>query len=223
MTTRSLPLIILVLVAAGAAGFGVYQWLAPTTGPASANGTPVAQAPAMPQPMTQEEALSDKFEGITDGTSHRLNDWHGKVVLVNFWATWCGPCREEIPLLVQLQARYAASGFQVVGIATDETDPKGVKDYLTKMVVNYPMLMGDDSVDRLVAGFGGNLIGLPFSVLLDRNGHVLKVSAGQLDAKDADAMVKDALAGIPAATPASKAPPAPAMVPGKPKTRITGK
>ena len=222
MTTRSLPLIILVLVAAGAAGFGVYQWLAPT-GPAPVNGMPVAQATAMPQPMTQEEALSDKFEGISDGASHTLNDWHGKVVLVNFWATWCGPCREEIPLLVQLQARYAASGLQVVGIATDETDAKGVKEYLAKMVVNYPMLMGDESVDRLVAGFGGNLIGLPFSLLLDRNGHVLKLTAGELDPKDADAMVKDALAGIAPPAAASKPIPAPALVHSKSKTEVTGK
>jgi thiol-disulfide isomerase/thioredoxin len=194
---RSLPIIILLLVAAGAAGFGVYQWLAPTTGPKPANGTPIAQAVTAPTPMSPEEALNAKFDGLSDGSAHTLNDWHGKIVLVNFWATWCAPCREEIPLLVQLQARYAASGLQVVGIATDETSTKDVKDYLTKMVVNYPMLMGDENVDRMVAGFGGNLIGLPFSLLLDRNGHVLKLTAGELDPKDADAMVRSALAGTP--------------------------
>jgi thiol-disulfide isomerase/thioredoxin len=194
---RNLPLIVLLLVAAGAAGFGVYQWLAPTSGPAPANGTPLTQAAVAPKPMSPDEALSAKYDGLTDGTSHTLNDWHGKVVLVNFWATWCAPCREEIPLLVRLQAQYAASGLQVVGIATDETSTKDVKDYLTKMVVNYPMLMGDENVDRMVAGFGGNLIGLPFSLLLDRNGRVLKLSAGELDPKDADAMVRAALAGTP--------------------------
>jgi thiol-disulfide isomerase/thioredoxin len=193
---RNLPLILLLLVAAGAAGFGVYQWLAPS-GPAPVNGAPVAQTAVAPKPMSPEEALNTKFDGLSDSSSHTLNDWHGKVVLVNFWATWCAPCREEIPLLVRLQAQYAASGLQVVGIATDETSPKDVKDYLTKMVVNYPMLMGDENVDRMVAGFGGNLIGLPLSLLLDRNGHVLKVTAGALDPKDADAMVRAALAGTP--------------------------
>ena len=217
---RHLPLIILLVVAAGAAGFGVYQWLAPI-GPAPVDGMPVVQAPPMRQPMTQEEALSDKFEGLTDNSKHTLDDWHGKVVLVNFWATWCAPCREEIPLLVQLQARYAASGLQVVGIATDETDQKGVRDYLGKMVVNYPMLMGDDSVDRMVAGFGGNLIGLPFSLLLDRNGHVLKVTAGELDPKDADTMVKDALAGTP--PPGTKGSVAPAPAADAVKPKVTGK
>jgi len=205
---RHAPLVILVLVAAGAAGFGVYQWLAPTTGPAPTDGTPVVQALVAEKPMTTDEALSAKYEGLADNTAHELNDWKGKVVLVNFWATWCAPCREEIPLLVRLQAQYAASGLQVVGIATDETDMKSVKDYLNKMVVNYPMLMGDESVNRLVAGFGGNLIGLPFSVLLDRNGKVIKLTAGELDPKVADQMVKDALAATPAAAPGSRIAPA---------------
>jgi hypothetical protein len=94
-----------------------------------------------------------------------------------------------------------------VGIATDETSTKDVKGYLSKMVVNYPMLMGDEKVDRMVAGFGGNLIGLPFSLLLDRNGHVIKLTAGELDPKDADAMVRAALAGLPvSASPAATGP-----------------
>ena len=201
---RHLPLIVLLLVAAGAAGFGVYQWLAPTSGPAPTDGTPVVQAAVAPRPMSPEEALSTKYEALGDGPTHSLNDWHGKVVLVNFWATWCAPCREEIPLLVQLQARYAASGFQVVGIATDETSTKDVKDYLTKMVVNYPMLMGDENVDRMVAGFGGNLIGLPYSLLLNRDGKVIKLTSGELDPKEADAMVRAALGQAPAAATAPK-------------------
>ena len=202
---RHLPLIILLLVAAGAAGFGVYQWLAPSTQPVPADGTPVAQAVTAPRPMSPEEALAARFEGLNDSGSHALNDWHGKVVLVNYWATWCGPCREEIPLLVKLQAQYASRGLQVVGIATDESSQKDVKDYLSTMVVNYPMLMGTEDVDRMVAGFGGNLIGLPFSALLDRDGHVIKLSAGQLDPKEADQMVRDALARpVPAAGTAGK-------------------
>jgi thiol-disulfide isomerase/thioredoxin len=124
--TRHAPLIVLLLVAAGAAGFGVYQWLAPSTGPKPADGTPVQQQQAALRPMSPEEGLSTKYEGLSENGPHALNDWHGKVVLVNFWATWCGPCREEIPLLVRLQAQYAASGFQVVGIATDEVSQKDV-------------------------------------------------------------------------------------------------
>jgi thiol-disulfide isomerase/thioredoxin len=195
--------IVLLVVIAGAAGFGVYQWLAPTTGPAPADGTPVPQPQVAMKPMTPEEGLNAKYESLGESGSHRLEDWHGKVVLVNFWATWCAPCREEIPLLVKLQATYAAQGLQVVGIATDEVNQKDVKDYLTKMVVNYPMLMGDESVNRMVAGFGGNLIGLPYSLLLDRNGRVLKLYPGELDPHEADAMVRAALNPTPTAAKTS--------------------
>ncbi|HEX2668093.1 MAG TPA: TlpA disulfide reductase family protein [Gammaproteobacteria bacterium] len=209
---RHMPLIVLLLVAAAAAGFGMYQWLAPMTGPAPTDGTPVAQPQTAVRPMTMDEALGAKYEGLNQSGSHALNEWHGKVVLVNYWATWCAPCREEIPLLVHLQAEYSAQGLQVVGIATDEVAEKDVKAYLDKIaVVNYPMLMGDESVNRMVAGFGGNLIGLPFSVLLDRQGHVLKLYPGQLDPQEAEQLVRMALVpvgagNVPAATHVAPAP-----------------
>ncbi|MFI4922000.1 MAG: TlpA disulfide reductase family protein, partial [Gammaproteobacteria bacterium] len=126
----------------------------------------------------------------------------GKAVILNFWATWCAPCRQEIPLLVRLQAQYAAQGLQVVGIATDETDEKSVQAFLKKMmVVNYPMLMGTDDVGNMVAGFGGTLIGLPYTVVLDRNGKVLSIHAGELHPEDAQALVDMALSGkVPTAS-----------------------
>jgi thiol-disulfide isomerase/thioredoxin len=196
---RNLPVIILLLVAAGAAGFGVYGWLAP-------GSTPQPTADAMQPgsaPMTPAEALGAKFEDLDDGGSPRaLADWHGKALIVNFWATWCAPCRQEIPLLVHVQAQYAAQGLQVVGIATDEIEEKGVKAFLKRMVVNYPMLMGDESVGRLVAGFGGNLIGLPYTLVLDKDGRVLKLHAGELSPAEADGLVRLALGMPPAPTPA---------------------
>src|SRR5579863_1220197 len=201
---RHLPLIVLLLVASGAAGFGVYQWLAPgSTPPAS----PGAMAPNE-KPMSPDEALGEKFDGLTDGASHALTDWHGKAMLVNFWATWCAPCRAEIPLLVKLQAQYAAQGFQVVGIATDETSEKDVKTYLKSMVVNYPMLMGNEDVGRLVAGFGGNLIGLPYTLVLDRDGRVLKTHAGELSPDEAQDLIRLALSapGTPAPAVTQPAP-----------------
>jgi|GEM_PF-482016 len=198
---RHLPLIILVLVAAGAAGFGVYQWVAPgSTPPLSPSA--VVMGPS-DKPMTADEALAEKMDGLSDGSRHTLADWRGKAVLVNFWATWCAPCREEIPVLVKLQAQYAAQGFTVVGIATDESNEKDVKAYLGKMVVNYPILMGNEDVGRLVAGFGGNLIGLPYSLLLDKNGKVLKLHAGELSADEAQELVSLGLNPSSPAAPAS--------------------
>ena len=202
---RHAPLIVLLLVAAGAAGFGVYQWMANPAPQAPAQGSlpPAAKA------MTPDEALTLKFDSLDSVGSHSLADWKGKTVLVNYWATWCQPCRQEIPLLVKLQAQYAAQGLQVVGIATDETDEKDVKTFLQRMVVNYPMLMGTDDVASMVAGFGGNLIGLPYSVVLGKDGKVLAIHAGELHPDEAQALVQAGLAGK---APASSSAAAPATV-----------
>jgi len=190
---RHAPLIVLLLVAAGAAGFGVYQWMASGQPPQS---SPTAMPPAA-KTMTAAEALDLKFASVDGSGKHRLADWKGKAVLVNYWATWCAPCRQEIPLLVKLQAQYAAQGLQVVGIATDETDAKDVQTFLKRMVVNYPMLMGTEDVGSMVSAFGGTLIGLPYTLVLDKDGRVLTVHAGELSPDEAQRLVDAALTGTP--------------------------
>ncbi|HEV2112355.1 MAG TPA: TlpA disulfide reductase family protein [Gammaproteobacteria bacterium] len=207
---RHAPLIVLLLVAAGAAGFGVFQWMnRGTPGPQADNA---AAMPAASKTMTAEEALNLKMDSLDGSGSRKLADWKGKAVLLNFWATWCAPCRQEIPLLVRLQAQYAAEGLQVVGIATDETDEKSVQAFLKRMVVNYPMLMGTDEVGNMVSGFGGTLIGLPYTLVLDRSGKVLTIHAGELQADEAEKLVELALHGQPAAAPAPGTSPAPAGI-----------
>lgn len=94
----------------------------------------------------------------------------GKVVLVNFWATWCPPCRKEIPALVKLQEKYRAQGFAVVGVSMDEGGSKLVAKFLEKQKVNYPVIIGDADLAR---GFGG-VIGVPASFLVDRKGELLR-------------------------------------------------
>jgi len=192
-------LIVLLIVAAGAAGFGVFRWMD--------RGTPAPQAdtaaamPAATQHMTADEALALKMASLDGGGKKSLADFKGKAVLLNFWATWCQPCRQEIPLLVKLQAQYAAQGLTVVGIATDETNEKDVQAFLKKMVVNYPMLMGTDDVANLVAAFGGTLIGLPYTLVLDRTGKVLSIHAGELHPEEAQKLVDLALSGQGPAAP----------------------
>ena len=189
---RYVALIIALLIVAGFGGFGVYRWLSPNQ-ETNSEGVNVP-APRPEVPMTPVDAMNTSLEGLSGGGAHKLSDWHGKAVLVNFWATWCGPCREEIPELVHLQAKYGGAGLQVVGIATDEPEIGPVNEYLKRMVVNYPMLMGDERVGRLVAGLGGNLVGLPYTVVLDRNGRTLKIHAGELHAEDAEQLAQQALA-----------------------------
>ena len=189
---RHAPVIVLLLVAAAACGFGVYRWVAP------GSAAPQQASNAMPtaaKTMTADDALNLKMDSLDGAGSRKLADWKGKAVLLNFWATWCQPCRQEIPLLVKLQAQYAAQGFQVIGIATDETDEKSVQAFLKRMVVNYPMLMGTDEVGSMVAGFGGTLIGLPYTLVLNRDGKVLYIHAGELHPQEAQNLVQVALSG----------------------------
>ena len=104
---------------------------------------------------------------------------HGQVVLVNFWATWCPPCRKEIPFLMKMQEKYGSRGFTVLGISMDEGGRKVVSKFLEKLGVNYPVIIGDTSLAR---GFGG-VMGVPASFLVDREGNVVKRYDGYVTEK----------------------------------------
>ena len=212
---RYLALGIALLIVAGFAGFSVYWWLSPDRAEEAA-AINVRSAPPAP-PMTPADAMNTSLAGLAGGKAHKLADFHGKAVLVNFWATWCGPCREEIPLLVHLQAKYGGAGLQVVGIATDEPETGPVNDYLKSMVVNYPMVMGTADVGRLVAGLGGNLVGLPYTIALDRNGRMFKIHAGELHAEDADQLARAAVAAVETPAPGSVPAPDISRTPREPK------
>lgn len=203
---RHAPLIVLLLVAAGAAGFGVFQWMNKATPAPQVQTDSSAAMPPATKAMTADEALNLKMDSLDGSGSRKLADWKGRAVLLNFWATWCAPCRQEIPLLVRLQAQYAAQGLQVVGIATDETDEKSVQAFLKRMVVNYPMLMGTDDVGNIVSAFGGTLIGLPYTLVLDRTGKVLTIHAGELHPDEAKQLVDLALNGAAPAPVTAAAP-----------------
>jgi thiol-disulfide isomerase/thioredoxin len=122
---------------------------------------------------------------------HSLADLRGHPVLVNFWATWCPPCREEIPLLEKLQKRYASTGLKIVGIADD--DPAKVKAYVGKMPIGYQILIAADGADKIARTMGLQLIGLPASVMIDANGNVVKYHMGELRPSEADAFIHSAL------------------------------
>jgi cytochrome c biogenesis protein CcmG/thiol:disulfide interchange protein DsbE len=108
------------------------------------------------------------------GQPVRLSDFRGKVVLVNFWATWCRPCKEEIPGFIEFQRSNAERGFSVVGVSMDEGGWSTVKPYIEKIGVNYPVVIGNDEVARL---FGG-LKSIPFTVVIDRAGKIAVIHSG---------------------------------------------
>ncbi len=193
-------LVIAILIAAAAAGFGAYEWLQPVHKPVSSAAVNTA-ADDVPV-MSADQAMHTDLDDL-NGKPHTLADWHGKVLLINFWATWCLPCRQEIPLLVKLQAKYAAQGLQVVGIATDEQNEQDVRTFMKEMVVNYPILMGDNQVPQIIAALGGNYIGLPYTLVLDQGGRVLKIHPGELEPKEAEALVHTAVSNTVLTVPAT--------------------
>jgi peroxiredoxin len=114
---------------------------------------------------------------LIDGGQLRLSSYRGKVVLLDFWATWCVPCREETPHFVDLQQKYGGEGLQIIGISMDDsTDP--VRTFYQQFHMNYPVVMGTADV----GGAYGGVLGLPIAFLIDREGRIYAKHIGATDA-----------------------------------------
>lgn len=113
-----------------------------------------------------------------DGKAQTLSHWRGKILVVNFWATWCLPCREEIPALVKIRDKYVANGVEIVGIALD--DVSKVREFATEMRISYPLLIASAEVLDLSKPLGNRAGVLPFTVVLDRDGKMAYSHIGAL-------------------------------------------
>jgi cytochrome c biogenesis protein CcmG, thiol:disulfide interchange protein DsbE len=102
-----------------------------------------------------------------DGQTLRLSSYRGRVVLLDFWATWCVPCREQIPHFIELQDKYRADGFEIIGVSMDD-GPEPVRSFSQEFHMNYPVVMGNAKIGELYGG----VLGLPIAFLLDRDGQV---------------------------------------------------
>lgn len=112
------------------------------------------------------------------GTSQAMSQWRGKVLVVNFWATWCAPCRDEIPALIRVQHKYASNGVQFVGIGLDNAS--NIRDYADEMRIDYVVLIGGMEILNVAKDLGNGAGVLPFTVVLDRAGKVAYAHAGAL-------------------------------------------
>lgn len=112
------------------------------------------------------------------GNPQPMAQWRGKVLVVNFWATWCAPCREEMPDFVRAQDEYGAKGLQIVGIAVDNADK--VQQFAKEIGLNYPALIGGYGAMDLSRDLGNSLVALPFTLVLDRQGKVAYTHLGQV-------------------------------------------
>jgi thiol-disulfide isomerase/thioredoxin len=124
-----------------------------------------------------------------DGKNLKLSDLRGKAVLLNFWATYCGPCKIEMPWFVELQKEYGPQGFQIVGVAMDDASTEDIARFAKEMGVNYPILLGKDSVAQ---SYGGVSV-LPTTFFLDRDGKLIAREFGLRSRSDFVDDIKKAL------------------------------
>ena len=117
----------------------------------------------------------------------KLDQWRGKVLVVNFWATWCEPCRKEIPLFVQAQEKYAAKGLQFVGISVDQADK--TSEFSRNFSINYPNLIGTFDTVEISRLAGNKRRVLPYTVILDRKGQIAATELGGITQEKLDAMI----------------------------------
>ncbi|MGO8935130.1 MAG: TlpA family protein disulfide reductase [Terracidiphilus sp.] len=150
-------------------------------------------ASAVPAGSAAADLLNRKAPDFTltgfNGQTLRLSGFRGKVVLLNFWATWCTPCQAEMPVFAAWQHQYAPLGFQVIGISMDDTAPPA-RRLVERLKLNYPSALGDA---RLAARYGG-VLGLPLTFLIDRDGAVRARFQGETDVKTIESRVNALLA-----------------------------
>lgn len=180
---------------AAAAGFGIYRYgvepRLPAGNPAehppqhllSSDTSQPAQDPALQTPAGMPATLPDFTLADLEGTPRSILSWPGKSMIVNFWATWCAPCRREIPLLRELQMQHQAEGFQVVGVAVDFRDD--VVKFVREIGIDYPVLIGEQDGLDAVNKFGQGSLGFPFTVFTDNHGRIVLFHLGEIKKPEA--------------------------------------
>ncbi|MDE2598261.1 MAG: TlpA family protein disulfide reductase [Rhodocyclaceae bacterium] len=147
--------------------------------------------PQTPAPTPAVAGAADKLRGLTlstpEGKAASLKDWEGKIRVVNFWATWCPPCREEMPEFSAVQQKLGGKGVQIVGIGIDT--PDNILAFQKKNPVSYPLLMGSYDTLRLTVELGNTSTALPFTVILDRQGNIAHTKIGKLNATELEKLL----------------------------------
>ena len=149
----------------------------------------LSEAPATS--VSASEALFALNLPDLDNKPQRLEQWRGKVLVINFWATWCAPCREEIPVFVKLQEQYGVKGLQFVGISIDQVDKTA--EFARNFKINYPSLIGTFDTIEVSRQAGNQKRVLPYTVILDRKGNVVAAELGGLTAEKLEALISPLL------------------------------
>jgi thiol-disulfide isomerase/thioredoxin len=178
---RNLLLLITAILAL-AAGYWLAQAMRPPT-------TPPVTTPTYGGGEMIDFSLPD-----LDDKKQSLGAWRGKVILLNFWATWCPPCREEIPLFVDLRKKHPADDLQIVGVAID--NKSAVIRYRQTAGINYPLLIGNDDTMDLMARYGNRMGSLPYSVIIDRGGSIAARKIGAFSRIELNGLIEPLLTPV---------------------------
>jgi len=154
-----------------------------------------------PPAITKSGPAPDFTLQSLDGNSMRLSDFRGKAVLLNFWATWCGPCKIEMPWFIELQKQYQAQGLQIVGVAMDDSSQEDIAKFAQEMGVNYPVLIGKEAVGDAYGGVPA----LPESFFIGRDGKIVDKIIGLKGKSEIEDSIKKALNTEPANTQSATA------------------
>ena len=150
--------------------------------------SPAPAPQEIPQPRVLEVVTHPSFTlPDVSGVDRDLSEWDGKNRIVNFWATWCAPCRREIPLLKAFQEQQGNNGFQVIGIAVDF--PEAVANYAEAAQFNYPVLVGEQDAMAIAESSGVEFVGLPFTMFIASDGELLSAYIGELHQSHLDTIV----------------------------------
>jgi thiol-disulfide isomerase/thioredoxin len=164
---RQFVALALVAVVAAGAGFAIHRHYLGETSTAALSAA------------AREAVFQTTLKDLA-GNPQRLDQWRGKILILNFWATWCEPCRKEIPEFIRIQQQYRDQGLQFVGIAIDQ--PEKVASFAGEIQFNYPLLIGNLDAIELSRKLGNTIGALPFSVIIDRSGNLVRAELGVLDA-----------------------------------------
>jgi thiol-disulfide isomerase/thioredoxin len=190
-------IIAVAIAIAAALGFFAQRKLqTPDTPPVAVTAPPAdAAAAAAPEADKAEAKVPDVLPAVEltdrDGRKRKLSDWAGQPVMVNFWATWCGPCRREIPLLNKVHAERAKQKVEIIGIAVDFRDD--VLAYAQQTPISYPLLIGEEDGLAAVQAFGMQP-NFPFTVFADSRQRLVALKVGELHQEDIDLMLDTVLA-----------------------------
>jgi thiol-disulfide isomerase/thioredoxin len=169
---------IIAIVIAGGSGFALQKSL--------------KQKPVQPQSQNNPAIGQQRPEFAApdlSGQQRNIKEWDGKVIFLNFWATWCPPCKKEIPDFIELQKDYGEQGFQIIGIAVD--DEQAVREYATEIGINYPTMAVESEGVGLAKRYGNGIGALPYTVIINRDGEISNTIMGELSKKRAKELLDE--------------------------------